>query len=68
MMGWLTDLLVALLGLFLVLDGVAHVTRYKYGETFSALCWYLEHKYPWMHIVLGLLIVVLFTHIEWRVP
>lgn len=62
-MGWLTDLLVALLGLFLVLDGVAHLTHYRYGETFSAFCWHLEDRWPWMRAVFGVLIAVLWLHI-----
>jgi len=66
--GWLTDLVVAVLGLFLVLDGVAHLSRYRYGETFSALIWYCEHRWPWVHLIVGVLLVVLFTHLEFRVP
>lgn len=67
-MGWMTDLLVALLGLFLALDGVAHLLHYRYGETFSALVWHLESGHPLVRALVGAACLTLFTHLVFRVP
>jgi hypothetical protein len=67
-MGPLTAVLVGLLSLFLAGDGAAHWTHYRYGETFSALIWYLERRFPIFHLIVGLLVAVLFTHLEFRIP
>ena len=51
--GPLTWITVALLGVALwclvgfgIADGIAHLTHYRYGETFSALTWWLEERHP----------------------
>lgn len=49
-------------------DAAAHFTKYKYGETVSASIWWMEKRYPVLHIVTGLVLVVLFTHLEFQLP
>jgi hypothetical protein len=63
--GPLTAVLIGLLGLFLGLDGVAHLTHYAYGETFSAWVWSLP---LWIKPLIGLAVAVLFTHLMFRKP
>jgi hypothetical protein len=46
----------------------AHFTAYRYGETVSASIWWLERRYPVLHILVGLVLAVLFTHLEFQVP
>ncbi len=67
-MGPLTASLIGLLGLFGAGDALAHFTKYKYGETFSAAVWWLEKRFPVFHLVVGVALAVLFTHLEWQVP
>ena len=67
-MGPLTATLIGLLALFAGGDAAAHFTHYRYGETFSAFVWWLERRFPIFHLLIGLLLAVLFTHLEWRVP
>lgn len=67
-MGPLTYALLGLLALFAGGDAAAHFTRYRYGETVSAATWWLEHRFPIFHVLVGLAIAVLFTHLEFRVP
>lgn len=57
-----------MLALFGAGDLVAHFTHYKYGETFSAAVWWVEKKFWVFHLVVGVILVVLFTHLEFRQP
>jgi hypothetical protein len=66
--GALTYALWGLLLLFAGGDAAAHFTKYKYGETVSASLWYLQRRFPIFHIVIGLVLAVLFTHLEWHLP
>lgn len=66
--GILTGLTVVLLAVFGLVDAEAHFTKYQYGETFSAFCWWLIKKFWPMRIVFGVAIAVLFTHIEFQIP
>ena len=66
--GPLTALTIVLLAVFGVVDAGAHFTKYKYGETFSAFCWWLIQKIPAMRVVFGAASAVLFTHILFQVP
>lgn len=66
--GWLTAITILLLALFGVVDAEAHFTHYKYGETFSAFCWWLIRTFPAMRVVFGAAIMVLFTHILFQIP
>lgn len=66
--GVLTGLTIALLAVFGVVDATAHFTKYQYGETFSAFIWWLLRRLPFMRVVIGLAIAVLFTHLEFQVP
>jgi len=67
-MGALTLALWALIALFAGGDAAAHFTKYKYGETVSASIWWMEKRFPALHVILGLLLAVLFTHLEFRLP
>lgn len=67
-MGPMTYALVGLLATFLGLDGVAHFTKYKYGETFSALVWATEKKYPPTRVGFAIATLILFTHLVFHVP
>jgi hypothetical protein len=67
-MGPLTVALWALVALFAGGDAAAHFTHYRYGETVSASIWQALARFPALHVVLGVAIVVLFTHLEWRLP
>jgi hypothetical protein len=66
--GALTYALWGLLVIFVGGDAAAHFTKYKYGETVSASLWYLQRRFPIFHIVIGLVLAVLFTHLEWHLP
>jgi hypothetical protein len=66
--GVLTYALWGLLVIFAGGDAAAHFTKYKYGETVSASLWYLQRRFPIFHIVIGLVLAVLFTHLEWHLP
>lgn len=66
--GWLTALTIVLLAVFGAVDAEAHFTKYQYGETFSAFIWWLLKRLPFMRVVIGLAIAVLFTHLEFQVP
>ena len=66
--GVLTGLTIALLAIFGVVDAEAHFTKYQYGETFSAFIWWLLRKLPFMRVIVGVAIAVLFTHLEFQVP
>lgn len=67
-MGPLTYALIGLLALFAGGDAAAHFTRYRYGETVSAAIWWLERRFPLFHLAVGLLLALLFTHLEWHLP
>jgi hypothetical protein len=66
--GALTYALWGLLVLFAGGDAAAHFSKYKYGETVSASIWWLERRFPVFHILVGIVLAVLFTHLEWKVP
>jgi hypothetical protein len=62
---------VALWGLLVLFAGgdvVAHFTKYKYGETVSASLWWLEKVFPVSRVLIGLVLAVLFTHLEFHLP
>lgn len=67
-MGPLTIALWSLLAVFAGGDAAAHFTHYKYGETVSASIWWLERRFPIFHIAVGLVLAVLFTHLEFQIP
>lgn len=67
-MGPLTLALWGLLAVFAGGDALAHFTHYRYGETVSASIWWMERRYPVLHIVTGLVLAVLFTHLEFQLP
>lgn len=66
--GILTALTIVILAVFGLVDAEAHFTKYQYGETFSAFIWWLLKRLPFMRVVIGLAIAVLFTHLEFQVP
>jgi len=66
--GPLTIIALVLQGLFWSVDIAAHITKYRYGKTVSALTWWLEKRYPVVHWVVGLALVILFTHLEFQTP
>lgn len=67
-MGPLTAALLGLIALFAGGDLAAHFTKYKYGETVSAWVWWLEKAFPFTRLVVGAILAILFTHLEFRVP
>jgi hypothetical protein len=66
--GIVTGVLWGLLVLFAGGDAAAHFTHYRGGETVSASIWWLERRFPIFHILVGLALGVLFTHLEFRIP
>jgi len=71
----LTVVILVLFALFWVAELVAHLTKYKYGMTLSALVWKLERETKghgllsvWPRIVIAALVALLFTHLEFQVP
>lgn len=60
----LTIILYGLLALFVVGDAGAHFTRYRYGPTVSWTILWLEKRYPWFHVVVAALLIVLGAHLE----
>jgi hypothetical protein len=72
----LTITILGLFGLFWLAEIIAHVTKYKYGSTLSALVWKFErwsrgHGFIfglWPRILIGLLCALLFTHLEFQIP
>jgi hypothetical protein len=67
-MGSLTLALWGLIALFAGGDALAHFTQYRHGETVSASIWWLERRYPAFHVIVGALLAVLFTHLEFQLP
>lgn len=65
---------IVILVLFAAFWGVelfAHVTKYRYGRTLSALIWLAMRSRGWgtlVRVVVGLLVAVLFTHLEFQTP
>lgn len=57
-----------LIALFAGGDLLAHYTKYKYGETFSAWVWWLEKAFPFTRVVVGVILAVLFSHLEFHHP
>lgn len=53
---------------FTVVDYVAHKTKYKYGETVSASIWWLEKIFPVTRAIIAAVLIIGFTHLEFRVP
>jgi hypothetical protein len=66
--GPLTAVTVVLLGLFGVVDYVAHATGYTHGATFSALVWHLSAESWLFRVGTAGAIVVLFVHLIFRKP
>jgi hypothetical protein len=66
--GPLTIALWGLLAAFAAGDALAHFTHYRYGETVSASLWWLQRRYPVFHVVIGLILATLFTHLEFHLP
>lgn len=66
--GWLTAITVVLLVAFGITDAEAHLTKYQYGETFSAFCWWLEKKVPATRLLFAAATLTLFTHLVFQVP
>lgn len=67
-MGPLTLALYGLIVLFAGGDLAAHLTHYRYGETVSASIWAASKRFPALHYIVGALLVVLFTHLEFKLP
>lgn len=67
-MGPLTYALYGLAILFAGGDAAAHFTHYRYGETVSKSIWDASKRFPILHLVTGLALAVLFTHLEFQVP
>lgn len=67
-LGPLTFALLGLVVAFAGGDATAHFTKYQYGETVSAFLWGLEKRMPFMRVVIGLALAVLFTHLEFQLP
>lgn len=61
-MGPLTWATLALLAVFGAVDAAAHATRYRYGETFSALV----RSRRWTRAAAAAALVVLFLHLVLR--
>lgn len=61
----LTIVLWGVLVLFAAGDALAHFSG---GKTVSWSIHYLEHRWPIFHILVGAVLVVLFTHLEIGVP
>jgi hypothetical protein len=67
----LTIIILILFALFWVAELVAHVTRYRYGQTLSAKIWMYEasRKYGTaVRVTVGALVALLFTHLEFHLP
>lgn len=67
----LSTVILVLFALFWVAELVAHLTVYRYGKTLSAMLWALEAQKTYgiyVRIVIGALVAVLFTHLEFQVP
>jgi hypothetical protein len=67
----LTIVILVLFALFWIAELVAHATKYKYGSTLSALIWKFEVSRNWgiaVRVVIGVLVALLFTHLEFQLP
>lgn len=64
----ITAILYALLVAFAGGDALAHFTHYRYGPTVSWTIWWLEKRYPVFHIIIGVLLLLLGTHLEVHFP
>lgn len=67
-MGPLTFVVIALLVLFGLADLGAAIFGKYVGETFSAFDWKLVKNRWWLRVIQGLLIALLFTHLELHIP
>jgi hypothetical protein len=65
-MGPLTYFLIGLLAAFGVADVIAHVTKYRYGETFSKWDIDLERKHTWFKILNVAVLAVLIAHLAFN--
>lgn len=66
-----TYVILALFASFWGVELYAHVTKYRYGRTLSALIWLAMRSRKWgtlVRVVVGLLVAVLFTHLEFQHP
>jgi hypothetical protein len=66
----LTIVILVLFGLFWLAELVAHFTKYEFGPTLSAIIWKLESGKLGLlvKIITGILVAVLFTHLEFHLP
>lgn len=66
-----TYVILALFASFWGVELYAHVTKYRYGRTLSALIWLAMRNRKWgalVRVVIGLLVAILFTHLEFQLP